>query len=182
MLRGPMITLAVGLVLGSTVAGCATSTSGIARVAGGPSDASTATFTRLKALEGQWYMKDEKGAESLASVYKVSSGGSAVVETMFPGQAHEMTNVYTIDGGRVLATHYCAQGNQPRMACAGAAGDGSMTFNFESVTNLASSDQTYMGGLTLRQANANQLTQEWTSYTNGVADASHHAVFELTRK
>ncbi len=174
--------MALGLGVGSTLAGCATSSSGVARVAGGPSDASTAAFARLKTLEGQWYSKDDKGQESLASVIKVSSAGSAVVETMFPGEPHEMTNVYTLDGDRVLATHYCAQGNQPRMACTGIARDGSIPFAFESVTNLASSEQTYMGGLTLRQSGNNQLTQEWTSYTNGVADAEHHAVFELTRK
>jgi hypothetical protein len=173
--------LIIGACGATTLPGCATGSAGV-RVAGEATNDSKAAFERLKALQGNWYGKDEQGKEVLSSVYKVSSNGSAVVETMFPGQAHEMTNVYTIDGSRLLATHYCAAGNQPRMECPAMGPDGSIPFTFESVSNLASREQSYMGGVTLRTPEKNKLVQEWTNYIDGKVNKDHQARFELTRK
>ena len=77
------------------------------------SDAATARFDHLKALAGQWTMIGGDG--SVAVTYRVTAGGSAVIETLFPGAAYEMVTVYTIDDGALVLTHYCAEGNQPRM-------------------------------------------------------------------
>ena len=51
----------------------------------------------------------------IVSVIKVTAGGSAVHETLFPGSAHEMVSVYHLDGADLVMTHFCALGNQPRM-------------------------------------------------------------------
>jgi hypothetical protein len=46
--------------------------------------------------------------------FQVISGGSVVLET-FGRPGRETATVYHLDGGSLVATHYCAQGNQPRL-------------------------------------------------------------------
>src|SRR5437868_15224505 len=72
---------------------------------------------RLKKLAGTWVAadKDGKPTDQVVSVIKVTASGSAVHETLFPGQAHEMVSVYHRDGADLVMTHYCSLGNQPRM-------------------------------------------------------------------
>ncbi len=80
--------------------------------------AAPAAFERFKALAGEWVAAEDgemakKG--DLVARYAVTAGGSAVVETIFPGQAQEMVTVYHADGPDLVLTHYCMEGNQPRM-------------------------------------------------------------------
>ena len=42
-----------------------------------------------------------------------------MVETVFPGSPHEMVTVYHADGPDLVLTHYCMEGNQPRMRAQG---------------------------------------------------------------
>lgn len=151
-----------------------------ARVAGEAGPDQKALFESLKTLEGRWMMTDPEGATILASVYEVSSNGSVVRETMFPGQTHEMTNLYHFDGASVVVTHYCAAGNQPRMRAVRKNPDGSIDFRFDSVTNLKTAGAEYMGGLKLVMPSPDRLEQHWTSYSKG-KEVGEHAVFELTR-
>src|SRR3989304_768334 len=50
-----------------------------------------------------------------ALIAKSTDGGSAILETLFPGTPHEMVSVYYDDGGKLGMTHYCMLGNQPQM-------------------------------------------------------------------
>ena len=76
-----------------------------------------AGLERLKKLAGTWVEadKDGKPTDKVVSVVKVTAAGSAVTETIFPGQPQEMISVYHRDGADLVMTHYCALGNQPRM-------------------------------------------------------------------
>src|SRR5262245_39718357 len=75
------------------------------------------SLERLKKLAGTWVAadKDGKPTDQVVSVVRVTAAGSAVHETLFPGQPHEMISVYHLDGKDLLMTHYCSLGNQPRM-------------------------------------------------------------------
>jgi len=61
----------------------------------------SAEFERIKSLEGKWEGTSiMHGKEVPVSViYKTTSGGSVVVETLFPDTPHEMVSVYFEDGG-----------------------------------------------------------------------------------
>ena len=48
--------------------------------------------------------------------YRLVSNGTTLMETMDSGHDTSMVTMYHVDGSRILATHYCAAGNQPRMA------------------------------------------------------------------
>lgn len=65
------------------------------------------------ALPGSWHVTYPDGAKVDVS-FKLVSNGSALVET-FGRPGHETLTVYHRDGAALLATHYCAQGNQPRL-------------------------------------------------------------------
>lgn len=154
-----------------------------ARVAGMPSPAANEMFDAIKDLEGTWYMKDDAGHEQVASVFHVTAGGTSVREIMFPGEPHEMTNLYHLDGDKVVMTHYCAAGNQPTMAAAFSARDGSIPFEFQSVSNLASPETMFMGAMTLRFPETNTLVQDWASFVGSARQAGEHSPsFTLIRK
>lgn len=122
----------------------------------------------LKSLAGKWNLaKADRHADAPADFeFKVSSGGSAIVETMFPGTPKEMTNVYTLDGNDVLVTHYCAAGNAPRMKLTHNE-NGTMTFDFVDATNLPDKNKMYMGKLELKFVGPDQVRQTWTTFVNG---------------
>jgi hypothetical protein len=130
-----------------------------------PSEAAAAVkaIDALKPLAGKWKGETEHGTAEIE--FKVGSGGSAVVETMFPGKQHEMTNVYVMDGDDLLVTHYCAAGNAPRMKMTKNE-NGSMTFDFHDATNLSDKSKEYMGGLVLT-LDGDKLTEKWISYKDG---------------
>ena len=76
-------------------------------------DAKTA-FTKMKSLSGEWTGPKMMG-HRLNQKYRVIAGGSAVMETCFPGTPMEMVSVYYLKGDNLMMTHYCMLGNQPRM-------------------------------------------------------------------
>jgi hypothetical protein len=143
-----------------------------------PGDA--ALFDELKTLQGRWESPAaDKDGKPEAVVYRVTSAGSAVEETLFPGTAHEMVTLYNLDHGRLTATHYCALGNQPRMQAAPGSTMNKMVFHFVDGMNLDPQKDKYMGALTLTIPDGEHLKQEWISFEAGTAEAPH--IFEYTR-
>src|SRR5262245_60836882 len=76
-----------------------------------------AALEKMKTLAGTWLEadKDGKPTDTVVSIIKLTAGGSAIHETLFPGQPHEMISMYTVDGPDLVMTHYCMLGNQPRL-------------------------------------------------------------------
>jgi hypothetical protein len=130
----------------------------------------------VAALEGRWWMEGEEGHDYIE--FEVTSGGSVVRERMFPGQPHEMTNMYSLDGNVLVMTHYCGAGNQPHMR-ARELGDGSLAFEAFAVGDLASPDSLYMGSMTLVFVDEDNVVENWSATTAG--ETSEMAQFKLTR-
>jgi len=74
--------------------------------------------------------------------------------------------VFHPDGGRFLATHYCAQGNQPRLQLRIDAHD-TMVFEFLDATNLRSASDSHLVRLTFRWRDADHLLREEVYAANG---------------
>jgi len=72
-----------------------------------------AMFARIKSLAGQWEAQVNGGKAEIT--YEVIAGGSAVMERESAEGMPPMLTVYYLDGNRLLLTHYCMAGNQPRM-------------------------------------------------------------------
>jgi hypothetical protein len=138
---------------------------------------------RFKQLAGEWVGKEgeegKKGAEFVVK-YKVSSGGSAVVETIMPDSEREMITVIHKDGDKLALTHYCSLGNQPRME-ADAKGDGNkVEFKFVSASNMKSEKAMHMHDVTFTFVDKDTLKTEWVLYDEGKKTTT--AVFDLKRK
>lgn len=139
---------------------------------------------RIAALEGDWEMADEEGQPVLASTFSVTAAHSAVREIMFPGDDHEMTNLYHMDGPDLVITHYCAAGNQPRMVASEAhqTEEGAVYyFDFESVSNLRDEHTHYMGNMTLIILNDGTIREEWRAYDRQ-GELTEPTTFVMQRK
>lgn len=77
-------------------------------------------FERMKQLVGAWEGTSDMGKEGqkVRVEYRLTAGGSALVETLFPGSGEEMVSVYYDRKGKLAMTHYCMVRNQPRMTLA----------------------------------------------------------------
>lgn len=122
-----------------------------------------ALFARIKAMVGKWESQPIMN-EVCTVEYTLTGGGSAVVERMTLHGG--MTTVYTLDGDRVLLTHYCAAGNQPRMSATGLA-DGVAEFKFVDITSLKSADAPHMHDLTLTFESDDAANAKWQMYLGG---------------
>lgn len=140
-------------------------------------DATDKAFDAIKSLVGTW--KGEFGGQSGTIEFKLSAGGSVVVETMFPGTPQEMTNVYHRDGDAIVVTHYCASGNQPRMQLASIDGT-KLAFTYRDCTNLASPDAMRMDELTLELTDTDTLVEHWGACAKGQREPTMS--FELKRE
>jgi hypothetical protein len=97
-----------------------------------------AAFDKLKGLSGEWTAQIEGHEGGHATItYRVTGGGKVVMETLFPGTAHEMVSMYHMDGDELRMTHYCAVGNQPRLKLDREASSAeTLVFVFDGGTNL----------------------------------------------
>ena len=139
-----------------------------------------AALDRIKKLEGTWTMASPAaGAPAMSIVFRPTSGGSAVIETMFPGSEKEMINLYTADGDKIVLTHYCMLGQQPRMKLASGSDDKTMKFEFADGGNIKSRDEGHMDAVALT-VDGDKLTEDWRFYADG--KAVEHKVFEFKRE
>jgi hypothetical protein len=134
----------------------------------------------LRSLTGRWESTAKEGeiGHGGAVEFRVTSGGSVIVETMLPGQPHEMINTYAMDGDTLLLTHYCAIGNQPRMKLVESDGK-TFKFEFLDATNLSSRDDMHMGALELTLDGPDRLVEKWTSFAEG--KVAHVLEIEMKR-
>ncbi|HKN76514.1 MAG TPA: hypothetical protein VJW94_15145 [Candidatus Acidoferrum sp.] len=106
----------------------------------------TAAFEQLKALAGHWQTETTNNEKATLDL-EVTSGGTAVIERVRmsdAGKTVEMITLYYLDGEQLKMTHYCMSGNQPTMHGNYAPDSKTLTFEFESATNLKSPNDGHM--------------------------------------
>ena len=139
----------------------------------------SAEFRRMKSLAGAWEGPDPMAPDGKTKVvYEVTSNGSAVVERLGPGTPYEMVSVYHDEKGKLAMTHYCAIGNQPRLALQSASPDSiKLAFAKDNVINPKKED--HMHSLAITFLGPDQVRQEWGGYKGG--KPTKPTVFTLTR-
>ena len=136
-----------------------------------------AAFSRLKTLVGEWEGQTSMGKARL--YYELTAAGTTLVERESGEKMPPMMTMYHLDGKRLLLTHYCAAGNQPRMqATAYDAAKSEIEFSFLDATNLKPGAG-HMHDAKLRLIGGNQLHSTWTFYENGKPKSTER--FEYTR-
>ena len=134
------------------------------------------SFEELKALNGTWEGKATNGKPVEVS-YRVTSNGSALMSEIKGKE--DMISMFHLDGDRLLMTHYCGAGNQPRMVASASPDGKTFTFAFLDATNLATPDAAHMHRLVISMPDANHHTEEWVFNDHG---KEMKEVFDLRRK
>ncbi|UZK70008.1 hypothetical protein OKW76_02835 [Sphingomonas sp. S1-29] len=96
-------------------------------------------------MVGAWRPADEPQSPLRIRFYLVA-GDSVLVESWdVHGKPHSLT-LYHRDSGSLLATHYCPQGNQPRLALS-TRGAGRLHFVFRDATDLDPAKESHLHDL-----------------------------------
>jgi hypothetical protein len=122
------------------------------------------SFDLLKGMEGRWAGKNQQG-EPLEVTFRMTAGGSALMSEIHGHGPENMVTMFHMDGDRLLLTHYCGAGNQPRMKVV-AADAKSVSFEFVDGTNIGPGDG-HMQQVTFTEPDADHHIEEWVFLDHG---------------
>jgi len=122
------------------------------------------SFQMLSGLEGKWVGKGSQG-QTVEVSFRMTAGGSALMSEIHGHGPENMITMFHMDGDRLLMTHYCGVGNQPRMKVV-AAGAKSVSFEFFDGTNIGPGAG-HMQHVTFTQPDANHHVEEWVFLDHG---------------
>lgn len=138
-----------------------------------------AAFEKLKGLAGEWSGTAGEGL-AVPVIYKVSSNGNVVMETLFAGTDHEMITMYHMAGGDLVATHYCSIGNQPRFKLDLAKSTpAELIFAFDGGTSFDPAKDGHIHEGRIGFAGEGKLKAAWAFYADG--KQVENKEFQLTR-
>jgi len=136
------------------------------------------SFDQLKSLAGSWEGKNSMG-QSVQVSYRMTAGGSALMSEIV-GHGETMISMINFDGpNRLLLTHYCTVGNQPRMQASASPDGKTITFNFFDATNLDNPQSGHMDHVVIALLGPDHHTEEWNFIDHG---KEIKEFFDLTRK
>jgi hypothetical protein len=149
-----------------------------------PAPPTNVNLEKMKKLAGTWLVadKDGKPTDQVASIIKVTAGGSAVHETLFPGQPQEMVSIYTSDGPDLILTHYCVLGNQPRMKADPNSPSNQIVFRFIGGSNFNPQKDKHMHEATLTLISDDRIEVKGTGWENGAPAKDMCCGLKLVRK
>jgi hypothetical protein len=135
-------------------------------------------WQRLKTLVGNWEGTMQEGGQTMPATVDVrmTGDGSAIMHVLGKDSPYEMVTMIHPDGKRLLATHYCAAHNQPRMALAPSAAANQIAFNFVDGTNIGPGEE-HMRSVVFTFVDADHHEESWTS-----SGSSKPALFTFTRR
>ena len=149
-----------------------------------PTAAPHAGLDRMKKMAGTWVEadKDGKPTNKVMSVIKLTGAGSAIHETLMPGDAMEMGSVYQMDKSDLVMTHYCAAGNQPRMKAEAGAKPNQIKWTFTGGSNLDVTKDMHMHAATLIFVDDDHREVAGEAWVDGKACEGHCGQMKLVRK
>lgn len=148
-----------------------------------PEPTARVAFDRLAELVGTWQAQLGDGRVVPVEI-RLTAGGSALVETWTMSETRESLTIYTVDGDRLMATHYCPQGNQPRLLLEGVDEDGAYRFAFVDGTALQDPGGEHLEHMSTRIDGPDRFIRRERYVANGTADhdrAGNDAVLVFTR-
>lgn len=142
--------------------------------------AENAAYNKMKTLVGSWEgtaFEDGKKIPTNAR-FRLVADGSALAGWLNEGTADEMVTMFHLDGDELLATHYCAAHNQPRMTLVPSGDPNRLVFKFKDGTNIKPGAG-YMHQVAIVLLDPDHHSEEWTFLMDG---NEHVAKFDFRRK
>ena len=122
------------------------------------------SFDLLKGMEGNWAGKNQQG-QPIEVTFRMTAGGSALMSEIHGHGPENMITMFHMDGDRLVMTHYCGAGNQPRMKLISSDAK-SVSFEFFDGTNIGPGDG-HMQHVTFMETDANHHVEEWVFLDHG---------------
>jgi hypothetical protein len=124
------------------------------------------SFDKLKTLAGSWegtaHVADNPKEDALMHVtFRVTSMGNTIMHEMKGSGPEDPITMLTVDGDRLLLTHYCDAGNQPRMVGTVSPDGKTITFNFIDATNLQPAQGGHMQRAIFTFIDPDHHTEQW---------------------
>ena len=141
----------------------------------------SAEFERMKQLVGVWEGTSDMGkeGEKVRVDYRLTAGGSALVETLFPGSAEEMVSVYYDQKGKLAMTHYCMLRNQPHMRLRKADTQTIELVFARGGNDINAAKEKHMHAVSITFVDNDHIIQKWTLYDKGKDEGG--VTLKLTR-
>ena len=117
------------------------------------------SFDQLKSLAGSW--EGTLDGETLHVSLRVTSMGNALMHEMRGKGPDDPITMFHLDGDRLMLTHYCDAGNQPRMAATVSPDGKTIVFDFKEATNLLSTQEGHMQRVTFTFIDPDHHTEKW---------------------
>ena len=131
-------------------------------------------FDEMKSLVGIWHKEGAENSNFVVS-FELIANNSVLVETWLrKGKKHSFT-MYHLDNEKLMATHYCPQGNQPRLLLTESSTINNLNFSFLDATNLVDLADSHQHSLGFEfSKDLNKILRKESYISKGTED-----VFEL---
>ncbi len=167
------------------------------QAAAGEAATSAQAFERLSALVGDWEGTFDNGRRHTVN-YRLSAGGTVLVETWALAPGRESITMYHRDGDELVAVHYCPQGTQPRLKLVEKSIEapasptrsertlGRMDFGFDGGSSLAEKGRAHQHSFWVQVNDDGSYTRSETYVENGasakdIAEAEAGGAVRYTR-
>jgi hypothetical protein len=137
-------------------------------------------YDKMKTLVGSWQGAVNENGKPLDTRvrFKLVSDGSVLASWLGEDTPHEMVTMFHMDGNNLMATHYCAAHNQPRLVLMTGDDPNRLVFKFKDGTNIQA-DAGHMQQVAFIFEGADHHIEEWTYLQNGKEETTR---FDFRRK
>ena len=136
-----------------------------------------AAFAKMKTLVGEW---QSSGPDHSKLTYELTGAGTTLLERETAESMPGMMTMFHLNSGKLMLTHYCMAGNQPRMqAHSYDAATGEIRFQFLDASNLKTPNDGHMHNASFQIVDHDHLRSVWEFYENG--HKTRAETFEFTR-
>jgi hypothetical protein len=137
-------------------------------------------FEKMKTLIGSWEgtAKEGKTENPTNARFQSIADGSVLAGWLEEGTPHEMVTMFHMDGDTLMATHYCAAHNQPRMVLVMDGEHNRLVFVFKDGTNIKP-EVGHMHQVAFILDGPNHHIEEWTYLKGGKKETTR---FDFKRK
>jgi len=140
----------------------------------------TEAYAEMKSLVGQWQKQGSKNSNFVIS-FELTANDSVLIETwLHKGNKHSLT-LYHLNGNSVMATHYCPQGNQPRLQLSPRSTKNNLYFDFLDVTNLTDLSKSHQHSLAFEFSTDSNKVLRKESYLNESGEDNSELVLVRTK-